>query len=86
MLMWGILALFGLLSRFWLPYFVGLFIILISLLLEHLLARRRSLKWINVAFFRLNALVSIVFLTGTVVSVAFPWFRPPAALKIPFWM
>ncbi|HEV8541905.1 MAG TPA: 4-hydroxybenzoate octaprenyltransferase [Verrucomicrobiae bacterium] len=86
MLMWGLLAIFGLFSRFWLPYFVALGIILVSLLLEHLLARRRSLKWINIAFFRLNALVSLVFLTGTVVSVAFPWFRPPAALKIPFWM
>jgi 4-hydroxybenzoate polyprenyltransferase len=86
MLMWGLLALFGLFSRFWMPYFVGLGIILLSLLLEHLLARRRSLKWINTAFFRLNALVSIVFLAGTVISVAFPWFRPPMGLTIPYWM
>lgn len=86
MLMWGLLALFGLFSRFWMPYFVGLGIILLSLLLEHFLARRRSLKWINTAFFRLNALVSIVFLAGTVISVAFPWFRPPVGLKIPYWM
>jgi hypothetical protein len=33
------------------------------------------LKWINVAFFRLNALVSLVFLIATVFAVAFPGFR-----------
>ncbi len=86
LVMWLLLALFGLFSRFWLPYFAGLILILVSLLLEHWLARRRSLKWINIAFFRLNALVSIIFLVATVVSVAFPWFRPPASIRIPFWM
>jgi len=73
--MWGLLAAFGLISKLRVPYFVGLMIILVSLLLEHWLARRRSLKWINIAFFRLNALVSIVFLIATVVSVAYPGFR-----------
>lgn len=73
--MWGLLALFGLILRFRTTYFVGLVIILVSLLLEHWLARRRSLNWINIAFFRLNALVSIVFLAATVASVAFPGFR-----------
>jgi 4-hydroxybenzoate polyprenyltransferase len=86
LLMWGSLAIFGIFSRFWVPYFVGLFIILVSLLLEHWIARRRSLKWINVAFFRLNALVSIVFLVAVVVSVALPWFRAPIGIRIPFWM
>src|SRR5205814_9531349 len=62
---WGLLAAFGLLSRFRVAYLVGLLIILGSLLLEHWLARRRSLKWINTAFFRLNALVSLVFLIVT---------------------
>ena len=66
--------------------FVGLFIILFSLLLEHLLARRRSMKWVNVAFFRLNALVSLVFVTATIISVAFPWFRAPVGVSIPYWM
>ena len=63
---------FGWLSRFRVAYFVGLLIIFVSLLLEHWLARRRSLKWINIAFFRLNALISIVFLRGTVAEVAVP--------------
>lgn len=86
LIMWGLLAIFGLFSRFWIPYFVSLLIILVSLLLEHWIARRRSLKWINVAFFRLNAVVSVTFLVGTVVSVALPWFRAPVGLRIPFWM
>jgi 4-hydroxybenzoate polyprenyltransferase len=71
MVMWGLLFVFGLLLRFRVAYLVGLFVILISLLLEHWLARRRSLHWINVAFFRLNALISVVFLVVTVAEVIF---------------
>lgn len=70
MFMWGSLVLFGLLSRFRVAYLTGLIFILICLLLEHWLARRRSLNWINVAFFRLNALISTVFLVVTVAEVA----------------
>ena len=69
--MWGLLAVFGLLSRFRVAYLVGLLIILGCLLLEHWLARRRSLKWINTAFFRLNALISVVFLIVTTAEVVF---------------
>jgi hypothetical protein len=39
--------------------------------LEHWIARRRSLNWINVAFFRLNAVVSAVFFVVTVAEVVF---------------
>lgn len=73
--MWGCLLLFGLLSGFRVAYFVGLLIILASLVMEHFLARRRSLKWINIAFFRLNALISIVFFIVTLAEVVFPNFR-----------
>ena len=72
--MWAALAAFGLLSGFGLPYLVGLFIILASLVLEHWVARKRSLKWIDVAFFRLNAFISIVFLVVTLAEVVFPRF------------
>ena len=75
MVMWGLLVGFGLICRFRVAYLVGLLIILGSLVLEHWLARRRSLKWINTAFFRLNALISIVFLVVTVTEVVFPGFR-----------
>jgi 4-hydroxybenzoate polyprenyltransferase len=71
MVMWGLLAAFGLLSRFRIAYLVGMVVILGSLLLEHWLARRRSLKWINTAFFRLNALISLVFLIVTAAEVIF---------------
>ena len=71
MFMWGLLLVFGLLCRFRLAYLVGLIIILVSLLLEHWLARRRSLNWVNTAFFRLNALISVVFLVVTVSEVVF---------------
>lgn len=61
MLMCGLLLAFGLLCRFRIAYLIGWFIIVGCLSLEHWIARRRSLNWINLAFFRLNALVSAVF-------------------------
>jgi 4-hydroxybenzoate polyprenyltransferase len=70
-----LLALFGWLAGFRVAYLAGMGIILACLVLEHWLARKRSLKWINVAFFRLNALISVVFLVVTVAEVVFPAFR-----------
>jgi 4-hydroxybenzoate polyprenyltransferase len=74
MLMWGVLFVFGLLCRFRVAYLIGLVLILGCLVLEHWLARRRSLKWINTAFFRLNAVISAAFLLVTVIEVALPGF------------
>jgi 4-hydroxybenzoate polyprenyltransferase len=71
MIMCGLLFGFGMLCRFRVAYVVGWFIIVGCLVLEHWIARRRSLNWINVAFFRLNALVSAVFLIVTVAEVVF---------------
>jgi 4-hydroxybenzoate polyprenyltransferase len=71
--MWGLLAAFGVLAGFRLAYLIGLVIILGCLLMEHWLARRRSLNWVQNAFFRLNALVGLVFLVTTVAEVLFPW-------------
>jgi 4-hydroxybenzoate polyprenyltransferase len=75
MLMWGLLVLFGLLCGFRVAYFSGLIFVLGCLVLEHWVARRRSLKWINTAFFKLNAVVSTVFLIVTLAEVVFPNFR-----------
>ena len=72
---WAVLLAFGLLSGFRVAYLAGLFVILFSLLLEHWLARWRSLKWINVAFFRLNALISLVFLIIVMAEIVFPHFN-----------
>ncbi|HKI69451.1 MAG TPA: UbiA-like polyprenyltransferase [Verrucomicrobiae bacterium] len=65
MAMCGLLYAFGVLCRFRVAYIVGWLIIVGCLVLEHWIARRRSLDWINLAFFRLNALVSAVFLIVT---------------------
>jgi 4-hydroxybenzoate polyprenyltransferase len=71
MFMCGLLLAFGLLCRFRIAYTVGWFIIVCCLALEHWIARRRSLNWINLAFFRLNAVISMVFLFVTVTEVIF---------------
>jgi len=75
MIMWLVLMVFGLLARFRLVYYVGLLFILGCLLLEHWLARRRSLDWINLAFFRLNAVISVVFVVVTLTEIASPIFQ-----------
>jgi 4-hydroxybenzoate polyprenyltransferase len=71
LLMCGLLLAFGLLCRFRIAYLVGWMIIVGCLVLEHWIARRRNLNWINLAFFRLNAVVSAVFLIVTVAEVVF---------------
>jgi 4-hydroxybenzoate polyprenyltransferase len=71
MVMCGLLFAFGLLCRFRIAYIVGWLIIVACLVLEHWIARHRSLNWINVAFFRLNAVVSAVFFIVTVAEVVF---------------
>jgi 4-hydroxybenzoate polyprenyltransferase len=71
LLMCGLLLGFGLLCGFRVAYLVGWMIIVGCLVLEHWIARRRSLNWINVAFFRLNAVVSAVFLFITLAEVVF---------------
>lgn len=75
LLMCGGLFAFGMLCRFRVAYFIGWLIIAGCLVLEHWIARRRSLGWINVAFFRLNAVISFVFMTVTIAEVVFPWWR-----------
>jgi 4-hydroxybenzoate polyprenyltransferase len=71
MLMCGLLLGFGLLCRFKAAYLIGWLIIVCCLCLEHWIARRRSLHWINTSFFRLNAVVSMVFLSVTAAEVIF---------------
>jgi 4-hydroxybenzoate polyprenyltransferase len=71
MVMCGLLLAFGLVCRFRLAYLIGWLIIVVCLVLEHWIARRRSLNWINLAFFRLNALVGMVFLVVVAAEVIF---------------
>lgn len=69
--MCGLLLAFGLLCRFRIAFSVGWLLIVGCIVLEHWIARRRSLRWINVAFFRLNAVISAVFLLVTFIEVFF---------------
>ena len=71
MVMCGALFGFGLLCRFRIAYLIGWLIIVTCLVLEHWIARRRSLNWINLAFFRLNALVGVIFLVVVAAEVVF---------------
>ncbi len=71
MLMSGLLLGFGLLCRFRIAYLIGWLLIVLCLFLEHWIARRRSLNWINVAFFRLNAVISFIFLAVVLLEVVF---------------
>jgi 4-hydroxybenzoate polyprenyltransferase len=71
LVMCGLLLVFGLLCKFRIAYIIGWMIIVGCLVLEHWIARRRSLNWINVAFFRLNAVVSAVFLFVNLAEVIF---------------
>ena len=67
----GMLFAFGMLCRFRIAYLIGWMIIAVCLLMEHWIARRRSLNWINVAYFRLNAVVSAVFFVVVAAEVIF---------------
>jgi 4-hydroxybenzoate polyprenyltransferase len=71
MVMCGLLFAFGVLCHFRIAYLIGWLIIVGCLVLEHWIARRRSLNWINLAFFRLNALVGAVFLVVVAAEVIF---------------
>ncbi len=75
MIMVMILGVFGLLCGFKVAYLIGIVLIAGCLVIEHWLARRRSLNWVQNAFFRLNALVSMVFLAVTATEVVFPFFK-----------
>lgn len=70
LIMAGLLFAFGMLCRFRFLYLFGWLVIVLCLVFEHWIARRRGLNWIQNAFFRLNAVVSAVFLVIVVAEVA----------------
>jgi 4-hydroxybenzoate polyprenyltransferase len=71
MIMCGLLFVFGMLCHFRIAYIIGWLLIVGCLVLEHWIARRRSLNWINLAFFRLNALVGAIFLVVVAAEIIF---------------
>lgn len=56
---------FGLISELRLPYYVGLMVIAGCLVWQHFLARKQDPVSLNAAFFRMNAIISVVFLVAT---------------------
>ncbi len=67
------LVFFGLISGLKLTYYFGLAIIFTSLAVEHWLAARRSTKWLEMAFFRLNTLISVIFLISVIAGINLMW-------------
>ena len=74
MIMLGLLLIYGLLLKFKVAFLIGWLIILFCLAFEHWIARKRSLKWINTAFFKLNAVISSVFFFVVATEILFPFF------------
>ena len=68
-LMAALLLAFGLISNLRMPYYIGVGIILACLVGQHLLARKQDPVSLNVAFFRMNAVISAVFLGAVVMDV-----------------
>lgn len=64
-----LLLAFGLISRLRVPYYIGFAIIVGCLVAQHRLAKKRDPISLNVAFFRMNAVISAVFLGAVVVDV-----------------
>ncbi len=64
-----LLLAFGLISSLRVPYYIGFGIILVCLVAQHRLAKKRDPISLNAAFFRMNAVISAVFLGAVVVDV-----------------
>ena len=75
MIMLALILLFGIMLKMRVAFLIGWLIIMLCLLFEHWIARKRSLKWINTSFFKLNALISSVFFFVVATEIVFPFFR-----------
>jgi 4-hydroxybenzoate polyprenyltransferase len=60
---------FGLISERGLPYYAGLTVIVACLIGQHFLARKQDPVSLNAAFFRMNAIISVVFLAAVAADV-----------------
>ncbi len=75
----ALLLVFGLVAHRRGPFWSGLAAIVVMLAIEHIIASWRSLKWVNVAFFRVNAMVSSILFVAVAADVYLPkrlftWF------------
>jgi 4-hydroxybenzoate polyprenyltransferase len=60
---------FGLISQMGWPYYAGLAVIAACLVHQHRLARNRDPVSVNAAFFRMNAVISVVLLASVIAEV-----------------
>ena len=60
---------FGLISQMGWPYYAGLIVIAVCLVNQHRLARNQDPVSVNAAFFRMNAVISVVLLAAAVADV-----------------
>ena len=74
MVMIILLTFLGFLAFFKLPYWIGMLIIISCLGFEHWIIRRRSLEWAEKSFFKLNSVISMVFLAVVLAEVMLPDF------------
>ena len=65
----GLLLGIGLLSRYGAPYHAGVALVAALLIYEHSIVRPGDLSRVNVAFFTLNGLVSLFFMTSVILQV-----------------
>ena len=65
----ALLLAFGLISHLHVPYYLGLAIILVCVVVQHVLARKQDPVSLNMAFFRMNAVISAVFLLAVAADV-----------------
>jgi len=68
------MAVFGFLAFFKLAYMIGVVFIALVVLMEHWIARIRKKHWLGNAFFRLNMVVSLVYLAAVGCEVVLSFF------------
>ncbi len=64
------LLMVGIASQLLWPYWVGLILVIVSLIYEHTLVKASDLSKVNVAFFTMNGYISIVIFLSTLSAVA----------------
>ncbi len=69
LVMWVVLVGFGLISGLHWPYYSGLALMAGCLVRQHRLARKQDPASLNTAFFRMNAIISLLFLAAVLVDV-----------------
>jgi 4-hydroxybenzoate polyprenyltransferase len=69
LVMWVVLVGFGLISGLHWPYYTGLALVAGFLAWQHVLARKQDAASLNAAFFRMNAIISVLLLASVLVDV-----------------